>query len=459
MKPKLKSLRVRPGWSTAILVLVVSTFAWLCMALFAGTMTSHVPVTVTSDRSGLVMESGAKVKMRGVQVGRVAHVVGGQDPVRLNLELFPDQIKHIPANVGAQIRAVSLFGTKYVDLIYPDDPSPKHISAGAVLPSQNVSTEVNTVFQNLVDVLHQVDPPKLNAVLTAFADAVRGRGERIGEATTAANHVLGAVNPRMGTVQQDLRSLKGASDAYSAAGQSILVILDAASTTSLTVTQHSADLDTLLLNIIGVSQAGIDLIGPNRSNLVHAINTLEPTTNLLMKYNPEYTCLFMGAKWVLDEGGAYESAGGDGRTVQIDDALILGDDPYRYPDNLPEVAAKGGPGGQPGCGSLPDASKNYPVRQLVTNTGWGTGLDIRPNPGIGFPGWANFFPVTRGVPEPPVIRNPAPAGPAPGPIPYPGAPPYGAPLYGPDGTPLHPPPPGAPPPPAPRAPSSGEPAP
>jgi phospholipid/cholesterol/gamma-HCH transport system substrate-binding protein len=422
------------------------------MAVFAGTMTTRVPVTLTSDRSGLVMESGAKVKMRGVQVGRVAGVVGGQSPAHLNLELFPDQVKHIPANVGAQIRAVSLFGTKYVDLTYPADPSPKHISAGAVLRAQNVSTEVNTVFQNLVDVLHQIDPPKLNAVLTAFADAVRGRGERIGNATTAANNVLGAINPRMATVQQEWRGLKGASDAYSAAAQNILETLQAASTTSMTVTTHAAELDALLLNVTGFSQAGIDLIGPNQRTLVHAINTLKPTTDLLMKYNPEYTCLLTGAKWVLDEGGAYESAGGDGRTVQIDDAFIFGDDLYRYPDNLPVVAAKGGPGGKPGCGSLPDASKNYPVRQLVTNTGWGTGLDLRPNPGIGFPGWADFLPVTRGVPQPPVIRNPAPAGPAPGPIPYPGGPPYGAPLSGPDGTPLYPPPPGTPPPPAPQAP-------
>ncbi|MCY0610354.1 hypothetical protein OVV29_33010, partial [Klebsiella pneumoniae] len=80
------------------------------------------------------------------------------------------------------------------------------------------------------------------------------------------------------------------------------------------------------------------------------------------------------------------------------------------------VAAKGGPGGRPGCGPLPDATHNFPVRQLVTNTGWGTGLDIRPNPGIGHPCWANYFPVTPAVPEPPSIRQCIP-GPAIGPNP------------------------------------------
>ena len=85
------------------------------------------------------------------------------------------------------------------------------------------------------------------------------------------------------------------------------------------------------------------------------------------------------------------------------------------------------------------------MRNLVTNTGFGTGLDWRPNPGIGFPGYANYLPVTRAVPEPPSIRNLF-GGPAPGPIPYPGAPAYGADLYAPDGTPLWPGLPPAPPP-------------
>jgi phospholipid/cholesterol/gamma-HCH transport system substrate-binding protein len=433
--------RIHPAWWTSALIASIAVFMWLCSALFAGTLARSVPVILTSDRAGLVMESGAKVKLRGVPVGRVAGVEPGSNPVRLKLELYPDQIKHIPANTQAQIRATTIFGAKYVDLIYPEHPSTQLISAGAVLQSRNVSTEVNTIFQNLVDVLAKIQPAKLNAVLSAMADAVGGRGDRIGEATTAANHVLGEINPRMPTVQADWRSVKGASDAYSAAAQNILATINTFSATSATIAGHAGDLDALLLNTIGFSQAGIDLLAPNQSNLIQAVNTLRPTTDLLMKYNPEYTCLLTGAKLWLDQGG-YDVTGGNGRTVILDDAFLFGDDPYRYPDNLPIVAAKGGPGGKPGCGGLPDTSKNFPVRQLITNTGWGTGLDIRPNPGIGHPWWVNFFPVTRAAPQPPSIRGAGP--PAIGSVPYPGAPPYGAPLYGPDGASLYPPPPGAP---------------
>src|SRR5258705_181445 len=145
--------RIHPAWWTATLIALIATFMWLCSALFAGTLTKSVAITLTSDRAALVMESAAKVKLRGVPVGRVP-------------------------------------------------------------------------------------------------------GDRMGEGTTAANHVLGEINPRMATVQQDWRSLTGATDAYSAAAHNILATIDAFSTTSATITDHAADLDALLLNTIGASQAG-----------------------------------------------------------------------------------------------------------------------------------------------------------------------------------------------------------
>ncbi|MFY1599624.1 MCE family protein [Micromonospora sp. WMMD737] len=444
---------LKPGWWTLILVALFAAAIWLTWALFTGSLRATTPVTLTSDRAGLVMETNADVKLRGVQVGRVAEIgVTGstESPVALKLEIDDDQLEYIPANVEAQIRATTVFGAKFVDLVMPADPAAARLEPGAVLVSRNVTTEVNTVFENLVEVLDQVDVAKLNSTLSALADGVRGQGERIGQATTDANQVLLELNPRNETIRSDLQALTAFNETYSAATQNILSTLDAASTTSVTVVNRANELDALLLSTIGLSNSGINLLAPNKDNLVKAINVLEPTTNLLYKYNPEYTCLLVGAKRLLDEGG-YEAPGGNGRTIVFDTGLTFGDDPYRYPDHLPIIGAKGGPGGKPGCGSLPIVADNWPVRQLVTNTGFGSGLDWRPNPGIAFPMYANYLPTTRAVPEAPSIRNLF-GGPAIGPIPYPGAPAYGAQLYAPDGTPLWPGLPPAPPPGAPRDP-------
>lgn len=441
MELRIDQHRVHPGWWTALLVAVLAAAMWLCSALFTGILTPTVPVTVVSDRAGLVLETGAKVKLRGVQIGQVVGVEKSPQSVQLTLALDPGQMRYIPANVEAQIRATSAFGAKYVDIITPPDPSPQHLTAGARIASRNVTTEVNTVFENLVSVLNQVEPAKLNSVLSAVADAVAGRGQRIGEAATATSHVLDALNPRTPAIEQNWDSLRRASDAYGIAAQDVLKTLDAVGTTSETVTAHARELDALLLSLIGLADTGSALVGSIKDDFVHTADTLAPTTGLLLKYNPTYTCMLMGAKWFLDNGG-YQAFGGNGRSVILDSTFLFGDDPYRYPDNLPRVAAKGGPDGKPGCGSLPDASKNFPVRALVTDTGWGTGLDMRPNPGIGHPFYIDYFPVTRAVPELPSVRGEG--QPAIGPVPYPGAPAYGAPLYAPDGSPLYPPPPGPP---------------
>jgi phospholipid/cholesterol/gamma-HCH transport system substrate-binding protein len=439
---------IDPIWWAPVLVLVVVAASTLTAMAFSGTLRTTVPLTVISDRAGLVMEDGAKVKLRGVQIGEVASVDAYADPAgtnlsKLRLKIAPNDFQYLPNNVEAEIKSSTAFGAKYVDLIVPSEgASSRRLAPGAVLHSRNVTVEVNTVFENLESIVRAIDPAKLNGVLSALADGFRGKGDRIGQAITEGNRALLAVNPKMPTVRRDWQLFGKTTQAYSDAAQDILATLDSFSTTSVTITKNKTALDEVLLSAIGFADSGVNTIGGNQPNLVSAINLVAPTFELLNKYSPTYTCTFQGAQWYLEHGGR-DAMGGNGKSLMIDGGLLFGDDPYRYPANLPIVQAKGGPGGKPSCGSLPDASANFPVKYLVTDTGFGTGLDIRPNPGIGFPGFNNYFPYTKGTPQPPWIRFPGP--PAPGPWPgYPGQPPYGAPDYAGAGTPPAPPPPPAP---------------
>jgi phospholipid/cholesterol/gamma-HCH transport system substrate-binding protein len=434
---------IDPIWWAPVLVLVVVAVSTLTAMMFSGTLRTTVPLTVISDRAGLVMEDGAKVKLRGVQIGEVASVDAYADPAgtnlsKLRLKIAPNDFQYLPNNVEAEIKSSTAFGAKYVDLIVPSEgASSRRLAPGAVLHSRNVTVEVNTVFENLESIVRAIDPAKLNGVLAAVAEGVRGKGDRIGQAITEGNRALLAVNPKMPTVRRDWQLFGKTTQAYSDAAQDILATLDSFSTTSVTITKNKTALDEVLLSAIGFADSGVNTIGRNQLNLVSAINLVAPTFELLNKYSPTYTCTFQGAQWYLEHGGR-DAMGGNGKSLMIDGGLLFGDDPYRYPANLPIVQAKGGPGGKPSCGSLPDASANFPVKYLVTDTGFGTGLDIRPNPGIGFPGFNNYFPYTKGTPQPPWIRFPGP--PAPGLAPaYPGQPPYGAPDYAGAATPPAPP--------------------
>src|SRR6476646_4311181 len=192
---------IDPIWWAPVLLVVVVAISTLTAMLFSGTLRSYEPLTLVSDRSGLVMEDGAKVKLRGVQVGEVtsigAEAGAGGDLSKLQLKIYPEPFKYLPSNLEAEIKSSTAFGAKYVDLIVPPDASSTPLQSGAVLHSRNVTVEVNTVFENLQAVVHSIDPAKLNAVLSAVAESVRGKGDRIGQAITDANKVLLAVNPRM----------------------------------------------------------------------------------------------------------------------------------------------------------------------------------------------------------------------------------------------------------------------
>jgi phospholipid/cholesterol/gamma-HCH transport system substrate-binding protein len=449
-----KTRAPHPGWYALILVLLIAAAVPLSVMAFKRDLTDYANVTLVSDRAGLVMDVNAVVKYRGVEVGRVASI-DPKNGATLGLELNPNQLRYIPANVEAQISSPTVFGAKYVDLRPPSDPSRKRLESGAVLTTNKVSIESNTVLKDLVNVLNQIDPAKINAVVSALAEGFRGKGEAIGQAITDFNQVLMAVNPRSELIRADWRAFGGFSDAYAGAAQSLVTVLDTGADNAAVVNRQSKDLDFALVTLTGLGKSGNKLFSPtNTTNLIHLLKELEPTTRLLMKYNPELTCTFLGAKLVMDRGYA-DAFTFNGRSFLADAGLLFGDDTYKYPDNLPVMDVKGGPGGTPSCGSLPDVEKNFPQRYLITNSGFGNGMDVRPNPGVGFPGYANYAPGTRGTPLPPTLKDEG--GPAPGPVPYPGAPPYGAQRYAPDGTPLFPFLPPAPPAGRPRDPGMGKP--
>ncbi|BBX42854.1 MCE-family protein MCE3A [Mycobacterium simiae] len=381
--------------------IVVGALIALTAASFSGKFRDFIPLTLVSDRAGLVMEPGAKVKLRGVPVGTVAAIGTDVKAAKLQLNMDPGPFKYLPSNLEAEIKSTTAFGSKYVDLIVPDQASSTPLRPGAVLHSRNVTVEVNTVFENLQSVVQALDPAKLNSILSAFAQSVRGKGDRLGQAITDANNLLLTVNPRMDTIHRDWRLFGKTTQIYSDAAQDILSALESATTTSATLAENQRSLDALLLSAIGFSQTGINVIGRTEPNIVRAMSLLDPTMTLLNKYSPTYTCLFQGAQWYVDHGGR-DALGGNGYSVILDAALLFGDDPYRYPRHLPKTNATGGPGGKPSCGSLPDPSANFPVRALVTDTGWGAAPDeIRTSPWVGNPWWANWFPTTKNPPEPP----------------------------------------------------------
>ena len=169
---------VRPlaGFITIALIAGVVAFA---VNMFRGGFTKTVPVTVLSPRAGLVMNPDAKVKMRGVQVGKVDSIEERSDgQAALHLAMDPAQLQSIPANVLVDIASTTVFGAKFVELTTARGP----VVAERCAPVRcwtptHVTVEINTIFEQLTSVLSKIEPDKLNETLGAIASAFNGRGD------------------------------------------------------------------------------------------------------------------------------------------------------------------------------------------------------------------------------------------------------------------------------------------
>src|SRR5690242_6129009 len=91
--------RVDPIWWAPVLLIVIVAISVLTALLFSGKLKRTIPLTVVSDRAGLVMEDGAKVKLRGVQIGEVSSISVYADPKgtnlsKLYLKIDPESFKY-----------------------------------------------------------------------------------------------------------------------------------------------------------------------------------------------------------------------------------------------------------------------------------------------------------------------------------------------------------------------------
>ena len=345
------------GLITVVIICLIFAFA---VGLFRGSFTETVPVTVIAQRAGLVMNPDAKVKMRGVQVGKVASIESlpnGQAAIHLAMD--PSQLQFIPGNVVADIASSTVFGAKSIQLVEPDQPSEQRLHGGETLQGQHVMVEINTVFEQLVSVLAQIDPPKLNESLGALAQAFSGRGPQLGQALSDLDSFLAKLEPSLPAFRHDLAVLPAVSNAYADAAPDLVKTAANATRISKTIVDEQHNLDALLISAIGLADIGNDVLSTNRQPLTDVLHLLVPTTDLTNEYHEALTCGFGGFVAIGHDAPLSEPS------INITASLTWGAERYRYPTNLPKVAATGGPR----CVGLPRLPFNTNPPQLITDIG------------------------------------------------------------------------------------------
>jgi phospholipid/cholesterol/gamma-HCH transport system substrate-binding protein len=331
------STYARPLAGFGLVAAIVLILA-LAVALFRGDFTKTVPVTVIADRAGLVMNPDAKVKMNGIEVGKVSSIDYQSDrTAALHLAMDPSALHLIPGNVKADIASSTVFGSKFVQLQAPPDPSGQPLREGQVLRGEHVTVEINTVFQQLVSVLSKIDPAKLNETLGAISSAVGGRGEKFGQTLADFNALLAKIEPSLPNLARDIESAVPVLNAYGDAAPDVIRTVDNSTRVSQTIVDQQQQLDEFLVSAIGLADVGSDVIGGNRQAITDVMHLLVPTTDLLNKYHETLYCA-IGGLGQFTKSPPLPLPG-----VVVSSSFNLGIERYRYPKDLPKVAAKGRP--------------------------------------------------------------------------------------------------------------------
>jgi phospholipid/cholesterol/gamma-HCH transport system substrate-binding protein len=350
---------VRPLVGLLTITVIVAIVA-LAAGLFRGAFTDSVPITLLSQRAGLVMYPDAKVEMLGVQVGRVSSIEELPDGrAALHLAMNPAKLKLIPSNVVADVSATTVFGAKYVQLVPPDDPSAEALQPGGELDAQHVTVEINTVFGRLTSVLSKVEPDKLNETIGAIASAFDGRRQKIGQGLSDLDAFLAEIEPHLPGLTHDLDAAPGVLTAYADSAAGLTKIVDDSAAISQTIVDEHHSLDTLLLSAIGMADIGNQVLGQNTQPLIDVLHLLVPTTDLTRRYNEALYCGIAGLLPLANAKPAREPG------LPVVAGLEWGADRYRYPGDLPRVAATGGPQ----CTGLPNLPFETSPPFVITDTG------------------------------------------------------------------------------------------
>ncbi|MBP2476115.1 virulence factor Mce-like protein [Crossiella equi] len=279
-----------------VFLAVVALLLGLTVAVYRGDFERTALVTLRTDHIGNQLMTESDVKVRGLIVGEVKRIASSGDGAVLELALQPDKLAQIPKDVTARLLPKTLFGERYVSLVPPAASTGGHLAAGDVIGQDRSSSaiELERVLSNLMPVLQAVQPQKLASTLGAMATALDGRGDQLGETLTQLNQLVRQLNPALPDLKADISALADVSDVYTKAAPELLTALADLTTTTRTVAEQRANLQTLYSSVSTTSADLTGFLAANRNNLIRVAADSRPLLDVLAKYAPEYPCFLKG---------------------------------------------------------------------------------------------------------------------------------------------------------------------
>jgi phospholipid/cholesterol/gamma-HCH transport system substrate-binding protein len=176
---------------------------------------------------GQGLREGGDVKTRGVLIGRINGISRLDDgDCRVSLALFPDKADDVPENVGAQVRAKTIFGEKWVELLYPDDPSDTPLAAGATIEETIDPLEIETILNTALPILDAIDPEHLAGLLDALAGGFVGHEDAAIRGIESGTEAVRVANENQALFSKGIHQLNESGEVFDEVDTDLLAALD-----------------------------------------------------------------------------------------------------------------------------------------------------------------------------------------------------------------------------------------
>ncbi|WP_448626823.1 MCE family protein [Geodermatophilus sp. URMC 64] len=339
-----RAMTVRRRLQGAAFLVVLAALLGLSVAIYGKAFSDVATVTLRTDTAGNQLQEASDVKVRGVIVGEVREVRADLDGATIELAIAPEHLAEIPADVTARLLPKTLFGERFVSLVPPENPSSRPLADGDVIGQDRTENaiELQRVIDDLLPLLRAVPPQDLSYTLGAVADALRGRGDSLGENLATAGSYVGELNTVLPQLQADISGLADVADTYDSAADDLLAVLDDLAVTNTTIVDQAEQLRRTFT--VGESSAttAAEFLETNEPNLISLAETSLPVLGVFAKYSPEYPCLLEGL--TRFNPMITEAFGGDGDpALNLNISVTLPPrNPY-VPGDQPVYADRSGP--------------------------------------------------------------------------------------------------------------------
>ncbi|QYG92929.1 MCE family protein [Iamia sp. SCSIO 61187] len=197
-----------PRRALSVVLVVVTVLSASACSVF-GDRSHGYELTARFDRA-VGLYPGSKVRVIGIDVGRVVSVEPEGDGVTVTLDIEDDQ--DLPADATATIVPLSLLGERYVQIgpAYTGGPT---LEPGAEITDTRVPAEFDELLRGLQDLTGAIDPDAASELVTEMATLLDGQGEEIASLLEEGAGAVEVVADKATEIGDIVESIAGLSEA------------------------------------------------------------------------------------------------------------------------------------------------------------------------------------------------------------------------------------------------------